>query len=84
MSWAAKISPTAIGGAALGGYVVRLAVILVALVLLRHRLVDLLPRLGFTHRRHPPRVAVLGDAYVSSRSLRRASPEPARILTGDE
>ena len=45
---AAKISPTAVGGAALGGYVVRLALILVALVLLRHVSWIVLPWLGFT------------------------------------
>ena len=32
VGWAAKISPVAVGGAALGGYVFRLALILVALV----------------------------------------------------
>ena len=45
---AAKISPVAVGGAALGGYVVRLALILVALVLLRHVSWIVLPWLGFT------------------------------------
>jgi hypothetical protein len=47
MSRAAKSGPTAIGAAALGGYVVRLAVILVALVLLRHQPWIDLPTLGF-------------------------------------
>jgi len=37
MSRAAKSGPTAIGAAALGGYVLRLAVIVIALVLLRHQ-----------------------------------------------
>jgi hypothetical protein len=46
MSRAAKSGPTAIGAAALGGYVVRLAVILVALVLLRHQPWIDLPTLG--------------------------------------
>jgi hypothetical protein len=36
MDRAAKAGPTALGAAALGGYIVRLGVILVALVLLRH------------------------------------------------
>jgi ATP synthase I subunit len=36
MDRAAKSGPTALGAAALGGYIVRLGVILVALVLLRH------------------------------------------------
>lgn len=35
VSWAAKHSPKAIGGVALGGFVVRLAVILGAMILLR-------------------------------------------------
>lgn len=46
MTRAAKSGPTAIGAAALGGYVVRLAVILVALVLLRHQPWIDLPTLG--------------------------------------
>jgi hypothetical protein len=36
MSYAAKSGPTAIGAAAAGGYIVRLSVILIALVLLRN------------------------------------------------
>jgi hypothetical protein len=47
MSRAAKSGPTAIGAAALGGYVLRLAVILVALVVLRHQPWIDLPTLGF-------------------------------------
>jgi hypothetical protein len=47
MTRAAKSGPTAIGAAALGGYVLRLAVILVALVLLRHQPWIDLPTLGF-------------------------------------
>jgi hypothetical protein len=47
MSRAAKSGPTAIGAAALGGYVLRLAVILIALVLLRHQPWIDLPILGF-------------------------------------
>jgi hypothetical protein len=47
MTRAAKSGPTAIGAAALGGYVFRLAVILVALVLLRHQPWIDLPTLGF-------------------------------------
>jgi ATP synthase I chain len=47
MSRAAKSGPTAIGAAALGGYVLRLAVILIALVLLRHQPWIDLPVLGF-------------------------------------
>ncbi len=37
MARAAKNGPTAIGAAAAGGYVIRLAVIVIALVLLRHQ-----------------------------------------------
>ena len=47
MTRAAKSGPTAIGAAALGGYILRLAVILVALVLLRHQPWIDLPTLGF-------------------------------------
>lgn len=47
MTRAAKSGATAIGAAALAGYVVRLAVILVALVLLRHQPWIDLPTLGF-------------------------------------
>ena len=48
VGWAAKISPVAVGGAALGGYIFRLALILVALVGLRHVSWIILPWLGFT------------------------------------
>jgi hypothetical protein len=47
MTRAAKSGATAIGAAALAGYVVRLAVILVALVVLRHQPWIDLPTLGF-------------------------------------
>ena len=47
MTRAAKSGATAIGAAALGGYILRLAVILVALVLLRHQPWIDLPTLGF-------------------------------------
>ena len=46
MTRAAKSGQTAIGAAALGGYVVRLAVIVVALVVLRHQPWIDLPTLG--------------------------------------
>jgi hypothetical protein len=46
MTRAARGGPTAIGAAALGGYVLRLAVIVVALVLLRHQPWIDLPTLG--------------------------------------
>ena len=48
VGYAARISPVAVGGAALGGYVLRLALIVVALVLLRHVSWIVLPWLGFT------------------------------------
>ena len=48
VGWAAKISPEMVGGVALGGYVVRLGLILAALVLLRHMSWIVLPWLGFT------------------------------------
>jgi hydrogenase-4 membrane subunit HyfE len=47
MTRAAKNGPTAIGAAALVGYIGRLAVIVVALVLLRHQPWIDLPTLGF-------------------------------------
>jgi ATP synthase protein I len=47
MTRAAKHGPGAIGGAALGSYVVRLAVIVIALALLRHESWINLPVLGF-------------------------------------
>ena len=47
MTRAAKSGATAIGAAALAGYVARLAVILVALVVLRHQPWIDLPTLGF-------------------------------------
>ena len=46
MTRAARGGPTAIGAAALSGYIIRLAVIVVALVLLRHRSWIDLPTLG--------------------------------------
>jgi hypothetical protein len=46
MTRAAKSGPTAVGAAALGGYVVRLAVVVVALLLLRHLSWIDLPTLG--------------------------------------
>jgi hypothetical protein len=48
VGWAAKISPVMVGGVALGGYVVRLGLILGALILLRHVSWIVLPWLGFT------------------------------------
>ncbi len=47
MTRAAKHGPGAIGGAALGSYVVRLVVIVIALALLRHESWINLPVLGF-------------------------------------
>jgi hypothetical protein len=48
VGWAAKISPVMVGGVALGGYIVRLGLILIALVGLRHVPWIVLPWLGFT------------------------------------
>jgi len=45
---AAKVSPTAVGAASLAGYLVRLVVIVVALLLLRNQPWIDLPVLGFT------------------------------------
>ena len=48
VGWAAKISPVAVGGVALGGYIVRLTLVLIALIGLRHVSWIVLPWLGFT------------------------------------
>jgi hypothetical protein len=82
MSRAAKSGPTAIGAAALGGYVVRLAVILVALVLLRHQPWIDLPTLGFVIVGTHLGLLVWEMKYVS---LTLAAPglKPARP-TGDQ
>ena len=84
MSWAAKISPAAVGGVAAGGYVVRLGLILVALVLLRHVSWISMPWLGVT----------LGGAHVGLLfwethfvGLQLAAPglRPRnRVMTGEE
>ena len=81
---AAKISPTALGGAALGGYIVRLTLIVVALVLLRHVSWIVLPWLGFTIVG-----AHLGLLFWETRyiSLQLAAPglrPGARIPTGEQ
>jgi hypothetical protein len=81
---AAKISPTALGGAALGGYIVRLTLIVVALVLLRHVSWIVLPWLGFTIVG-----AHLGLLFWETRyiSLQLAAPglrPGARIPTGEK
>ena len=82
MSRAAKSGPTAIGAAALGGYVLRLAVILVALVLLRHQPWIDLPTLGFVIVGTHLGLLVWEMKYVS---LTLAAPglKPARP-TGDQ
>jgi len=84
MSWAARISPAAVGGVAAGGYVVRLGLILVALVLLRHVSSISMPWLGFTLVG-----AHLGLLFWETRfvSLQLAAPglrprDP--VMTGDE
>ena len=85
MSWAAKISPAAVGGVAAGGYVVRLGLILVALVLLRNVDVDLDAVARLHARRHAPRVAVLGDALREPAAGRaRVCARAALSLTGEE
>jgi hypothetical protein len=48
MSWAARISPTAVGGVAAGGFIVRMAIIVAALLLFRHVSWINFPVLGFT------------------------------------
>jgi hypothetical protein len=47
VGWAANISPQAVGGAAAGGYIVRLAAIFVALLFLKDASFIDLPVLGF-------------------------------------
>ncbi len=82
MTRAAKSGPTAIGAAALGGYIVRLAVILVALVLLRHQPCIDLQTLGITIVGSHLGLLVWEMKYVS---LTLAAPglKPARP-TGDQ
>jgi len=82
MTRAAKSGPTAIGAAALGGYVLRLAVILVALVVLRHQPWIDLPTLGFVIVGTHLGLLVWEMKYVS---LTLAAPglKPARP-TGDQ
>ena len=84
MSWAAKISPAAVGGVAAGGYVVRLGLILVALVLLRHVEWISMPWLGFTLVG-----AHLGLLFWETRfvSLQLAAPglrPRGPVMTGEE
>ena len=84
MSWAAKISPTAVGGVAVGGYVVRLGLILVALLLLRNVEWISMPWLGFTLVG-----AHLGLLFWETRyvSLQRAAPglrPRGPVMTGEE
>jgi hypothetical protein len=84
MTRAAKSGPTAIGAAALGGYVLRLAVILIALVLLRHQPWIDLPTLGFVIVGTHLGLLVWEMKYVS---LTLAAPglKPARPgTTGDQ
>ncbi len=82
MTRAAKSGPTAIGAAALGGYVLRLAVIVVALVLLRHQPWIDLPTLGIAIVGTHLGLLVWEMKYVS---LTLAAPglKPARP-TGDQ
>ena len=82
MTRAAKSGATAIGAAALGGYILRLAVILVALVLLRHQPWIDLPTLGFVIVGTHLGLLVWEMKYVS---LTLAAPglKPARP-TGDQ
>ena len=82
MTRAAKSGPTAIGAAALGGYVLRLAVIIVALVLLRHQPWIDLPTLGIAIVGTHLGLLVWEMKYVS---LTLAAPglKPARP-TGDQ
>jgi hypothetical protein len=84
MSWAAKISPAAVGGVAAGGYVVRLGLILVALILLRHVEWISMPWLGFTLVG-----AHLGLLFWETRyvSLQLAAPglrPRGPVMTGEE
>jgi len=84
MTRAAKSGPTAIGAAALGGYVVRLAVIVVALVLLRHQPWIDLPTLGIVIVGTHLGLLVWEMKYVSltlaAPGLKPARPGP----TGDQ
>jgi hypothetical protein len=84
VGWAAKISPAAIGGVALGGYVVRLGLILAALIGLRHVSWIVLPWLGFTLVGAHLVLLAWETRYVS---LQLASPglrPRGTIATGEE
>jgi hypothetical protein len=82
MQRASRSGPAALGGAAAGGYVVRLALIVVALVLLRHRTWIDLPTLGLvivgTHLG-----LLLWEMKYLSLSLAAPALRPTRSTSGD-
>jgi hypothetical protein len=83
MTRAAKSGPTAIGAAALGGYVFRLVLVVVALLLLRHQSWIDLPTLGFvlvgTYL-----VLLFWEAKFVSLSLAAPGLRPSRPVTSGE
>ncbi len=75
VGWAAKMGPAAVGGAALGGYIFRLALILVALGAAAPRVVDRAALVGLHVGRRAPRAPRMGDALrQSAAGLARAPP----------
>src|SRR5262249_2357265 len=84
MTRAAKNGPTAIGAAALGGYVLRLVIVVVALLLLRHQSWIDLPTLGFVLVGSYLALLFWEAKYVSL-SLAAPGPRPSRPVTsGDQ
>jgi hypothetical protein len=83
MTWAAKSGPNVIGAAALVGYVVRLAIVLAALLLLRHRSWIDLPTLGFVLL-FTQLGLLFWEAKYLSISLAAPGLRPARPVTSGE
>lgn len=81
MTRAARHGATAVGAAALGGYIVRLAIVVAVLVLLRHRSFVDLPTLGFVLVGTHLGLLLWETRYVSltlaAPGLRPARPRPA-------
>ena len=84
MSWAAKISPAAVGGVAAGGYVVRLGLVLFALVLLRDVSWISMPWLGFTLVGSHIGLLIWETRFVSLQLAAPGLRPRGRVMTGEE
>ncbi len=62
LSWSARISLGMLMGATLFGFLIRMAIVLVAVLAVRPHVVGRGRAARHHHRRHPPRPALLGDA----------------------